>query len=292
MRKLAITDAETTPDFDRMPPELIAEYEKDPDNFFPPLPFHKVETISMVVADVRQSIDGKGEWYDVQSLFSSGKDPVGEARILSSFWGWFGANQPRLVTWAGRNFDLPVLRLRAMIHGVQTPGFSPAVGSRGLDYGYRYAKDAHCDLAEVITSFAGRMPKQDHVAKMLGLPGKFNGHGSKVLQLLQEGRRPEVSAYCDGDVLNLFVMYAKYMHMDCRMTPQGHDATMDSLAAYLSSNRERRPHLGEFLDLWQSGPAAARLDIQTVQAPADGPAGNGDVEYPNEPAAVPAPLSA
>jgi predicted PolB exonuclease-like 3'-5' exonuclease len=54
------------------------------------------------------------------------------------------------VTFNGNSFDLPVLRYRAMIHGVPAPGLA------ARSYFYRYTEDA-VDLCDILSSL--RTPK-------------------------------------------------------------------------------------------------------------------------------------
>jgi 3'-5' exonuclease len=54
------------------------------------------------------------------------------------------------VTFNGNSFDLPVLRYRAMIHGVPAPGLA------ARPYFYRYTEDA-VDLCDILSSL--RTPK-------------------------------------------------------------------------------------------------------------------------------------
>ena len=57
------------------------------------------------------------------------------------------ALSPQLVTFNGSSFDLPVLRYRAMVHGVAAPGLSVR------QYFHRYTEDA-IDLCDVLSSFS------------------------------------------------------------------------------------------------------------------------------------------
>jgi 3'-5' exonuclease len=54
---------------------------------------------------------------------------------------------PQLVTFNGNSFDLPVLRYRAMVHGVSAPGLSTR------PYFHRYSEDA-IDLCDALSSFS------------------------------------------------------------------------------------------------------------------------------------------
>jgi predicted PolB exonuclease-like 3'-5' exonuclease len=54
---------------------------------------------------------------------------------------------PQLVTFNGNTLDLPVLRYRAMIHGISAPGLATR------PYFNRYTDDA-VDLCDILSSFA------------------------------------------------------------------------------------------------------------------------------------------
>ena len=56
-----------------------------------------------------------------------------EKELISSFVDRIEELKPQLVTFNGNAFDLPVLRYRAMVHGIAAPGLS----SRGYSIGTR-----------------------------------------------------------------------------------------------------------------------------------------------------------
>ena len=64
-----------------------------------------------------------------------------EKELISAFCDKIAELSPHLVTFNGHSFDLPVLRYRAMVHGVSAPGLSIR------PYFHRYTDDA-IDLCE------------------------------------------------------------------------------------------------------------------------------------------------
>jgi 3'-5' exonuclease len=68
-------------------------------------------------------------------------------RLISSFVDRIAKLSPRLVTFGGSSFDLPVLRYRAMVNHVAAPGLALR------PYLNRYTEDA-IDLCDVLSSFS------------------------------------------------------------------------------------------------------------------------------------------
>src|SRR5262249_8691928 len=70
------------------------------------------------------------------------------------------------VTFNGNSFDLPVLRYRAMVHGVSAQGLS------ARPYFHQYTEDA-IDLCDVFSSFSPQGKASLHeISKIMGLLGK------------------------------------------------------------------------------------------------------------------------
>lgn len=253
-------DVETVPDRDLVPEDWPA------DQFIAKGIWHRVVAISVVEASVVRAGNG-GERYEVRCCRSGGEAGWDERRLLRAFWKSFAAVGPRLVTWNGRRFDMPTLRLRAMMYGVPADGWY-VPGDRWSGYTHRFAADWHCDLMEELADHgaATRLALQD-VAVAMGLPGKVGGHGSEVAEMVARGQLEAVRAYCEGDVINLFALYVRWSLLTGRTDAAGHNHSMDSLAACLAGGRAQRPHLGEFLDRWRS---SARPVPATV--PVGGPA--------------------
>ncbi|MFL5334891.1 MAG: 3'-5' exonuclease, partial [Geminicoccaceae bacterium] len=119
---------------------------------FPPKSIcHRVVAVSFVQATIEKTSHGS-ERYLVECCRTGGQADWDEGRILTMFWEYFSGCQARVVSWNGRGFDLPVLRLRAMIYGISAaPWFMR--GNKWDSYPQRYAPDWHCDLMEQMSDY-------------------------------------------------------------------------------------------------------------------------------------------
>ena len=64
--------------------------------------------------------DGKKIYY-LKNLRMGSEVNFNEKQLLSGFFKYFDRLRPRLVSYNGRCFDLPVLKYRAMVHGINSP---------------------------------------------------------------------------------------------------------------------------------------------------------------------------
>ena len=168
---------------------------------FPKPPFHSIVCIGAIIAERME-----GVWH----IRSAGAPHVGERsekELLRSFLAQIAELRPQLVTFNGSSFDLPVLRYRAMLHGLSAPGLS------ARPYFNRYTDDA-IDLCDVLSSFgASTRMRLDEVCKFMGLEGKPNGiDGSQVDDLFRAGKLKEISDYCVSDVPNTYRLWLRYEH--------------------------------------------------------------------------------
>jgi len=189
-----VWDLETVPDaaaFGRMqgtPDIEAAEAEEQMGERFPKLPLHRIVCIGALITRLRQGsggLAGAGAW-EVLSLGAPhvGERPEGE--LIQAFVDRIGEMRAQLVSFNGHGFDLPVLRYRAMLHGISAPGLSRR------PYFNRYSDDA-LDLCDALASFDARSRLTlDGLARFLGLAGKPEGvDGGKVAGLVKEGRIQE-----------------------------------------------------------------------------------------------------
>jgi predicted PolB exonuclease-like 3'-5' exonuclease len=93
-----------------------------------------------------------------------------EKQLISAFCEKIAELTPQLVTFNGNTFDLPVLRYRAMIHGISAPGLAVR------PYFNRYTEDA-VDLCDILSSFAPHTKASlNELSKNYGAARKVRRH--------------------------------------------------------------------------------------------------------------------
>jgi predicted PolB exonuclease-like 3'-5' exonuclease len=168
-------------------------------NKFPKHIYHTIICIGALVAH-RES-----DYWAVDALGAPHVGERTEKQLIASFCNRIAELKPQLVTFNGNNFDLPVLRYRAMIHGVSAPGLAARL------YFNRYTEDA-VDLCDILSSFASHTKASlNELSKIMGLPGKPEGiDGNEVERYFLEGRIKEIADYCEVDVVNTYRVWLRY----------------------------------------------------------------------------------
>ncbi len=213
---------------------------------FPRLHLHEIVCIS-------------GLWVDEQEmkLFSFSRDQFSEAEILSKFLSIFDKRQPQLVSWNGSQFDLPVILLRAMYYGLSAPSLldQGEINSqrRYNNYQNRYHQ-RHLDLMDAMAMFQNRhFQKLDDMACFFGFPGKRGGGGYRVPEQVQHGEWTALMQYCEGDVLNTWLIYLRWSLLKGLISTAEHQQWVQRSIAFLAT----LPRQQDFLKLW------ARLSAQS-----------------------------
>jgi predicted PolB exonuclease-like 3'-5' exonuclease len=125
--RLLVVDIETVPDRELIP----ADWAEDK---FPKPIWHKV--VAVAVASARIERTPGGERYVLEDCRAGGQLHYTEPELLKSFWRYFDGQKARVVTWNGKGFDFPVLKLRPMVHGLSAVLWHTA-GDRWQDYAAR-----------------------------------------------------------------------------------------------------------------------------------------------------------
>ncbi len=212
------------------------------------LPFHRVVAISFLEAELDRH--KSSECYTLRDIRSAGLIDSSERELLSEFFGHLELTKPRLVSYNGRSFDLPVLKYRAMVHGIAAFWLHQG-GDKWNSYSSRYSQDWHCDLLDVMSDYgaSGRV-KLNEVCAAFGFPGKFGQDGSQVTEMFDAGQIKEIRDYCETDVMNTWLVYLRYMHHRGTLPTDDYNRAVEETIASLKADKEEKPHFWEFYEAW------------------------------------------
>jgi 3'-5' exonuclease len=210
-------------------------------NRFPKHIYHTIVCIGALIAH-RES-----DHWAVDALGAPHVGERTEKQLIGAFCEKIAELSPRLVTFNGNSFDLPVLRYRAMIHSVPAPGLA------ARPYFNRYTEDA-VDLCDILSSFAPHTKASlNELSKIMGMPGKPDGiDGTEVERYFLEGRIKQIAEYCEGDVVNTYRVWLRYELFRGRLAESEHRASERSLADFIRGRVDtarrapevQRPELG------------------------------------------------
>lgn len=142
-----------------------------------------------------------------------------ERIILAKFWDIIEKHiNSKVVTFNGRNFDIPFLMLRSALLGIR-PTKNLMAGTK-----YNYSGFGHIDLLDELTFYnpssygATKRFNFDFYTRAFGIPSpKSEGiDGSKVAEFYNEGKLREIAEYCLRDVSatwELFKIWKKYLKL-------------------------------------------------------------------------------
>jgi 3'-5' exonuclease len=204
---------------------------------FLPVHLHRV----LVVSCVLRSDEGI-------KVFSLGEPEAGEAQTIQRFFEGINRYAPQLVTWNGRNFDLPVLVNRGLAHGVAAECFWDTTDDNKYNNYINRFHDRHCDLMDVLALYGSRGSPLDELARLCGFPGKLGVGGGAVWDSYLAGRVEAIRNYCEADTVNTYLLYLRFQLMRCSYSKERYDSELGVLRDYLEKRPE--PHWREFLTLW------------------------------------------
>lgn len=221
-----VLDIETIPDSERWQrPELPPGVEPP----FPPAWAHRIVVIGCLWLDHGYRLKRLGVVGDVTG--GDGPPDHRERTLLEDFSRFVGRARPVLVTYNGRRFDLPVIALRSLCHGVSLGWYY-----RERNVRYRYSEEGHLDLSDWLADHGATRPGSlDAVARLIGLPGKLGIDGSQVEGMYHAGQLAAIQTYCLGDVAQTALLFLRFRLLQGVLRGDTYHAAMaellDALAA-------------------------------------------------------------
>ena len=236
-RPILVFDLETVPDvqayaatagLEGHPERTVREQMGDK---FPRQIFHRIACIGALEA--RRVSDGG---WQVEALAAPHLGERPERDLIQDFADRVADLDPRLITFNGISFDLPVLRYRAMIHAIAAPGLARR------HYFERFGPDT-VDLCDMLSGFERHARVTLHqLSRVLELPGKPDGvDGSHVETMVRAGQLDELARYCTSDVVNTYRIWLRYELFRGRLGEVEFAASEGALAAFLTTANRRPP---------------------------------------------------
>jgi len=218
-------------------------------NDFPRHPFHQVVAISY--AQLVHEPGENGPELVIRRIASGGNPESSETDLLEGFFSLIKKRAPRLVSFNGRGFDIPVLKYRAMAHGLTCPRWF-SEGDRYNNYDARYSGVYHLDLLEVLSDYGASARCSMHeIACGFGIPGKLDTAGDDVRGLFEAGEIESIRNYCETDVCTTLLLFLRWQLFNGALSEAAYARGILGLRHYLDSEGKSRPHLARFLEVWQ-----------------------------------------
>jgi hypothetical protein len=154
------------------------------------------------ISVVRVDCIGSGHHWGTPKSYVTHKASE-EELILSALWNDLSlfARKPLWITFNGKRFDVPFLRIRTLAHNLR-------VDRLDLMSTHLYQEHPHFDLARLFPYLS-----LEDTCELLGVASpKTNLDGSRVHEAIQRGDIDAVAAYCEADVLATMKCFLKAKH--------------------------------------------------------------------------------
>lgn len=131
-----------------------------------------------------------------------GKEPIifidkDESVILVGLYEYLSGKYPyNTITFNGGEFDLPFLRMRALLYGIDLAGVLP----------YEKFSKTHIDIYQVLGGKWQLPAKLAEYAWFFGIDD-IKDSGAEVARMWEEGKLDDIANHCRGDVISTEKLY-------------------------------------------------------------------------------------
>jgi hypothetical protein len=173
--------------------------------------------------------------------------------ITKRFWqGWTHYGRPRLVTFNGRGYDIPVLELAAYRYGISVPAWFNLDARSYEQARNRYNSESHLDLMDLFSNFgAARMTGGlNLLANVVGKPGKTGIDGSKIQDMYDAGEAEAINDYCRCDVLDTYFVFLRSRVLVGKLTLEEEQQIVSETKTWLESQCDASPAFAHYVEHW------------------------------------------
>jgi len=112
-------------------------------------------------------------------------------------------NGHMLVTYNGKNFDLPYIMKRSVILGIAKPHYIPY-----SDLISKYKNDKHVDLFQLLNDY-GQFSSLSEWSYKLHNSLELSSDGNKVGEWYETGQMAKIIDHCKDDLIKTYLLYEK-----------------------------------------------------------------------------------
>lgn len=217
----------------------LAAQKDESGNEFLPLPFHRIISICAVICDEF------GAFIKVNKIEGNS-----EREMIGNFFAFINKYEPRLVSFNGKGFDMPVLVLRALKYNIRANAYLDTISDKWNNYKTRYNEQRHCDLFESLGAWRG--VRLDTVCAMAGLPGKYDTHGDEVMRLFYADKLDKIHEYCESDTLNTYMLFLKYELIKGNLSEEDYLSYLSLMSEYIKAHKSERGYVQIFSNACES----------------------------------------
>ncbi|TRW17733.1 3'-5' exonuclease family protein [Glacieibacterium frigidum] len=175
-------------------------------------------------------------------MFSFSRGDMSEARIVREIDGLCGNDLRLVMTFNGRGFDLPLLRLRAIANWADAPNL------HRINAEVSHSGAIHRDLLDTLTSRGSApKPRLAQVCAALNIPSK-DDRDADATDYVHQDRWDRCARYCEIDVISTWLLN---LHLEAHQTVDLHRVQdgWSALAKWIEADQSRLARLQRFTRL-------------------------------------------
>jgi len=146
---------------------------------------------------------------DQLKVWSLGSVESSEQDLLERFYSGIARYTPRLVSWGGISFDLPIINYRSLLYPVNANQYWESGRSDHSDNDLSRYNDRHTDLMDVLSGFQiSASAPLNEVATLCGFPGDLAiSTNQQTWESYQAGAIKDIRSAGETAVLNTYLVY-------------------------------------------------------------------------------------
>lgn len=183
-------------------------------------------------------------------LWSLGDENSSEQALLQRFYAGIERYTPRILSWGGRAFDLPVIQYRSLLYPLSACGARvSAEQDNELREQPEHWQQRHTDLQEVLSAHRSQARAGlNEIAMLCGFPGNRAMDDARRWRAWLAGDIAALRENGEKNALNCYLIYLNWQRNRGQLEPQHYQAHCGLIREQLKASGHT--HLIEFESNW------------------------------------------